>query len=76
MEGVSVREALKNPELKAILSLREEQRSTAAATNVSNVRRGQSKIDDGALLSNASAGKLPDSDDEINRLIAAKMKRS
>lgn len=74
MEGTSVREALKNPELKAMLALREEQRNTAVATNVTNARRGNSKISDDALLAKASSGNLPDSEDEINRLIAAKLK--
>lgn len=75
MDGTTVREALKSPELKAILSLREEQRTTATATNVANVRRGVSKVADDVLISNATAGKLPDSDDDIERLIAAKLKR-
>ena len=73
-EGLSIREALKNPEMKAILDLREEQRNTAIATNVEGVRRGSVKITDDTLLHNASAGKMPDSDDDIERLIAAKMK--
>lgn len=76
MEGVSIREALKNPELKAILDLRQEQRTTASAANVSNVRRGAVKTSDDALIANASAGKIPDNDEDIERLIAAKMKAS
>jgi hypothetical protein len=75
MEGVSIRQALKDPELKAILEVRAEQRTTAAAANVSNVRRGPSKASDETLIANAEAGKLPDSDDDIARLIAAKSKR-
>lgn len=74
-EGVSIKDALKNPELKAILNLREEQRNTAAATNVSPARRGATKISDEVLIANASAGKLPDSDEEINRLVQAKMQK-
>jgi hypothetical protein len=74
-EGVSIREAVKSPELKAMLQVRAEQRNVAIATNVENVRRGVSKVSDDALVSNASMGKIPDSDDEIARLISAKMKR-
>ena len=74
-EGVSVREALKNPELKAILDVRAEQRDTAAAANTTNVRRGPSKTTDDVLVQNASKGKLPESDEEISRLMAAKMKK-
>ena len=74
-EGVSIKEALKNPELKAILSIREEQRTTAVAANVTNVRRGAVKVSDDSLIANANAGKLPDDTDGIERLIAAKLKR-
>lgn len=73
-EGLSIREALKNDELKAILQVRTEKRTTAQAANVSNVRRGPSKVTDETLLDNANAGKLPDSDADIARLIAAKSK--
>lgn len=74
MEGTSIKEALKNPELKAILNLREEQRNTANATNVTNVRRGNSKVSDEQIVSDASRGKLPEDDDAIARLISAKRK--
>lgn len=76
LEGVSIREALKDPELKAILSYRDENRNTAVATNTSNSRRGSTKVTGDVLVANASRGKLPESDDEINRLIAAKRKES
>lgn len=73
-EGVSIREALKDPELKAILSLREENRNTAVATNTSNTRRGSTQVAADVLIANAQNGKLPDSDADIERLIAAKRK--
>ncbi len=73
-EGVSIREALKNPELKAILDLREEQRNTAAAANIAPSRRGPTKVSDDVLLADAAKGNLPDSDEAIERLIAAKQK--
>lgn len=74
-EGVSVREALKNDELKAILSLRDEQRTTASASNVSTTRRSSVKLSDDVIVSNASQGKIPDDDEGIARLVAAKMKK-
>ncbi len=74
-EGVSVREALKNDELKAILAVRSEKRSTANAANISNVRRGPTKVSDDVLISNAEKGRLPDDDEGIERLIAAKTKQ-
>lgn len=75
-EGMSIREALKDPELKAILSLREENRNTAIATNTSNTRRGSTQVPADVLISNAQNGKLPESDADIERLIAAKRKLS
>jgi hypothetical protein len=75
MEGITIREALKNEELKAILDLRKENRNSLGAANISNVRRGPAKIPDDVLLSRAAAGKLPETDYDIQRLIAAKAKK-
>ncbi len=75
-EKISVREALKHDELKAILGVRAEKRSSANAANTSNVRRGPSQVSEDVLMSKAAKGQLPDSDDEISRLIAAKVKQS
>jgi hypothetical protein len=73
-ENLPIKDALKHPELKAILALRQETRTTAEATNVAPSRRSNGAPSDDVLLSNAAAGKLPDSDADIDRLIAAKMK--
>lgn len=75
LEGLSIKEALKNDDLKAILEKREEHRTTAAAANVSNVRRGPSKVNDETLLENARAGKISDDDADIERIVAAASKR-
>lgn len=72
-KGVSIADALKTDTLKATLNLRSEQRNTANATNVGAVRRGAAKISDEALLDNAAKGNLPDSDEEIERLMRVKM---
>jgi hypothetical protein len=74
-EGISIQKALNNSELKAILAVRAEERTTANAANVGNVRRGPAKVSDEALVANASAGKLPDDDEGIARLVAAKAKQ-
>lgn len=71
-EGISIKDALKNSELKAILSVRSEERDTAAAANIGPVRRGPSALTDDALLEKASKGDLPDSDEQIERLMKAK----
>lgn len=73
-EKMSIREALKDPEWQAIHALRVEQRNTAGASNVSKVGRSPAKVTDEVLLANASMGKIPDSDYDIQRLIAAKAK--
>ena len=71
-EGITIKEALKNEELKAILDLRQEKRNTADASNVNNSRRQAVKVDDETLISNANNGKLPEDDGDIERLISAK----
>lgn len=68
----SISEILKDPIMKATLDLRSEERNTASATNTSSSRRGSSRVPDDVLLSNASRGKMPESDAEINRLMKAK----
>lgn len=72
---ISVTEALKVPFIKTLLADKEETRNTANASNVSNARRGVTKISDETLIANANAGKLPDNDEDIARLIEAKAKR-
>lgn len=71
-KNISVAEAHK--QLKTTLDVRAEERRTAEASNVSNVRRGTAKVSDDVLVSNASRNKLPESDEDIERLIAAKLK--
>jgi len=74
-EGVSIREAVVNPELQAVLDVRNEQRNTAVATNVENVRRGASKVSAESLINRANKGDIPSTDDEIEALVSAKLKR-
>lgn len=74
-EKLSFKDALANEELKAILNVRVEKRATANAANVSNVRRGPTKMSDETLLDKASKNQLPDDDDGIERLVAAKAKQ-
>jgi hypothetical protein len=72
---IPISEALKNPIMIATLDQRSEQRNTAIATNTGSGRRGSPKVSDETLLSNANSGKLPESDDEIARLMKAKQGR-
>lgn len=73
--NISLREALAHPHAKAILAYEAELRTTAIATNVEGVRRGSVKVTDDTLLNNASANKLPTTEDDIERLVSAKMKQ-
>lgn len=72
-EGISIKEAVNNPELQAMLDVRNEQRQTAVATNVENVRRGASVPSGENLIQRAQKGDIPSSDDEIEALVSAKM---
>lgn len=71
----SVSEVLKDPIMKATLDLRSEERNTASAANTSTSRRGSTRIPDDVLISNASRGKMPENDREIERLMNAKYKQ-
>lgn len=73
-EGITIREALANSELKAILTVRAEERETAAATNTGAVRRGATVVSAERLIQDAQSGKLPETDADIERLIAGMSK--
>jgi uncharacterized protein YehS (DUF1456 family) len=68
MENISVSDALKTPELKAILGVKAEYRKTAQLTSTGSARRGTSKVSDDVLDTNASKGNLPQDDEGIRRL--------
>lgn len=71
-EGMTVQEALRNDELKAILSIRAEKRATAQATATGNARRQTGKVSDDALLAKAQKGEMPESEEDMRRLIMAR----
>jgi hypothetical protein len=66
---ISVQEAHK--QLKGTLEVRAEQRKSAETANISNVRRGPTKVTAETLLENAKAGKLPENDEDIRKLMEA-----
>jgi hypothetical protein len=68
-KNIPIADAIKTPAVKAILAEKAENRSVAEASNTGTARRGSSKISDEALLSNASKGQLPESDEDLRRLI-------
>ena len=66
--GITITDALKLPEVKAILSVKADYRKTAEASNVGSARRGTSKVDDESFLQNVKKGNLPTDDEGIARL--------
>ncbi len=74
-ENISITEAKAHSDMKAILTNRKEQRKTADATNTGGGKRGSSKISASTLLSNAEKGILPESDEDMNRLVDARHER-
>jgi len=65
---ISVTEALKKDEVKAILKVKNEHRKTAEAANTGSSRSGKLKVSDDTLEANASKGNLPTDDAGIERL--------
>ena len=70
--GLSITDALKTPEVKALLRVRKEYRTTAEASHTGSSRRGSSTVSEDTLMSNAQKGIMPESDEDITRL--AKMR--
>jgi len=70
--SISVTEALKLPEVKAILKVKQEYRTTQEASNTGSSRRGSSKISDDMLLEQANKGIMPDTEEDMVRLIKAR----
>ena len=58
--GLSVTEALKTPQMKAILQVNDEYRKSAEIANMKNARYGSAKPSDEQILADISEGKLPD----------------
>lgn len=69
---ISISEALRTSTVKMLLAEKAEKRNVAMATNTGAARRSPSKISDDALLSKAQKGDMPETSDEITRLIKAR----
>jgi len=67
-------EALNSNIVKTILSDSKEKRNSADVANTSNTRMGPTPLSDEALIANAEKGDIPDDQESIDRLIAAKQK--
>ncbi len=62
-------QAIKHNVVRTLLAEKAEERRTAAAANTGSTRRGSSKVSEEQLLTNARAGKFPENDEDINRLV-------
>jgi len=70
-EGVTISEAMKNDDLRAILNDREEKRKTAAVAHTGGGRRGTSSTSSSKLLEEAQKGNYPEDEAGINKLLDA-----
>lgn len=69
--GITVGEAIKDPNLRLIISNQKEMRQTALATNKGGGASGVSKESPDAVISKARKGQDPSSDEGIEALVAA-----
>jgi GH24 family phage-related lysozyme (muramidase) len=68
--GLNLSDARKDKDAKAVLSVRAEERRTAAATATGAARRGTSRVSDETLLEKANRGDIGDDDTDAMRRIA------
>lgn len=71
---IPVSEALKTSTLKAILAEKVEHRATAAATQTKSPR-GSTQVSGEAILEAAEKGRLPEKDEDIEKLVDARHNR-
>lgn len=75
LKKITIAEALKSNVIKTLLTQKAEERTTAEATNTNASRRGNAKVSGDTLLSNASKGELPESDEDLDRLVEARLEK-
>jgi hypothetical protein len=71
-EKISIKQALSNDDLKAILDRRVEVRKTAAATQTKSGVRGSTKNDSAEILAKSRKGEVPTSQEDIDKLVNAR----
>lgn len=72
-ENITVKEALDSDFVTRLLADKGQKRETAKASVTGNRRSSTGKVSTQGLLANASKGKLPDSDDDLDRMIEARL---
>lgn len=71
---ISIADALKSPVIKATITEKTENKRVAEATNTGTARRGSSKASDFTLLENARKGAMPESSEDMYRLLELRRK--
>lgn len=72
LNEVTLSEALKSEEVKAILNVRSEQRKTADATNTQTTRRVDRGVTGEEILKKAYKNQMPESEEDMDKLIEAR----
>jgi len=75
LKGITVSEALKSDLVKTLLRDNAEKRNTANASNTGSSRKSNAKVSDEVLQSNAKKGELPESDEDMERLINSRFQK-
>lgn len=76
LKGVSIEEALSSKMIKTILQENEEVRKTAKATNTGTSRRSSTQLSEDDLLQRfRKTGEVPESQDDLERMIEARLIR-
>lgn len=71
--GLTLTEALKDKTIKAKLEEQQEERNTANATNTKGNSGGGGSKTGASILKDASNGKLPESDEDFDKLAKARI---
>ena len=72
---LSIKDALADGTLKSVLATKQEERKTAQATQTRGGQRGSATPTADVILADASKGRLPENDAEIQRLADARMEK-
>lgn len=73
-KNIAISEAIKSPIVRTTLNQNAEYRKSAQASNTGSTRTGSAKVSGEMLLENARRGILPESDEEIRKLIKARQR--
>lgn len=69
LRNISIADALNSDIVKTILANKKEARRVADGTHTGDTTRSSGKLSDETLLSNAAKGIMPESDEDMGRLI-------